>query len=131
MTALVSRDPARAADCAFPSSGRFCVLDIETAPDEEALSLVARGGREAYGRTALHSLTAASTLMFERGEAGFGGFRLESLRTAVSDEPDLLVRLDARLSAVYHAGGGLTTTGFSRCSTSPVGVVRSLGAIST
>ncbi|UAJ10635.1 hypothetical protein [Polymorphobacter megasporae] len=94
----------------FPLSGRFCVLDIETALAEEAIAIADRTRRDTFERISLHSIVAVSTLTFQRDEAGaFGGFELSSLQSASSDEADLLMRLDRVLTPVHDAGGGLLT----------------------
>jgi len=95
---------------AFPASGRFCVLDIETAVADEAVAAVARDHDGGFGRVALHALTAVSTLTFGRDAEGvFADFKLASLETAATDEADLILALDRALRPIHDAGGGLIT----------------------
>ena len=95
---------------ALPASGRFCVLDIETAPGDEMLAIGDRRGGDLGARVSLHSLVAATVLLFERDADGvFGGFRLRSFDASTMDEADLLLRLDVELGSVHASGGGLVT----------------------
>lgn len=92
----------------FPSEGRFCVLDIETAPADELLAIGDARGGSLQARAALHAVVAVSYLMFDRSADGaFERFRLRSLDTDDMGEADLLLRLDRDLSAVHRSGGGL------------------------
>lgn len=94
----------------FPPHGRFCVLDIETAPGDEMLAIGDRRGGDLGARTALHSVVAASVLSFERSPTGgFDGFRLRSFDTGAMDEAELILRLDAELAPTHASGGGMVT----------------------
>lgn len=91
-------------------TGRFAVLDIETAPSDAALSLVGRADRAAGERSALHEMTAFTALTFERSTAGgFAGFAMTTRHHGEGDEPELLAVLSECLDPVHRAGGSLTT----------------------
>ena len=86
--------------------GRMLVLDLETRPDPQAITIVPRG-RE-ISRVALHRITAFSTLSAREEETGeWSAFHLASANE--DDEHALLMELDEQLSGLADSEGLLVT----------------------
>lgn len=93
-----------------PTAGAFVVLDVETAPADEAVALADRRRGEPGERSTLHALTAATVLRFEVGsDFTFAGFSLRSFDCMEQDEGDLVLKLDEELSSAHAAGATLVT----------------------
>ena len=91
-------------------AGRFCVLDIETAPSEGSIAIAAAGERPNVARIALHEVVAAAVLVFDRAADGtFVGWRMTAHGGDGSTEPEVLRSLELELRSGYDAGATLVT----------------------
>ena len=95
---------------AFPATGSFAILDVETAPADEAIAIADCRRGDPGDRTALHSLTAGAVMRFDIGPgAAFSGLSLRSFDAGSGDEGDLVERLDGVLSTAHVKGAALIT----------------------
>lgn len=95
---------------ALPTAGLFVVLDVETAPADEAVALAERRRGEHGERSTLHALTAATALRFEVApDFTFSDFSLRSFDCIDVDESELVLRLDHALKIDHSAGATLIT----------------------
>lgn len=86
------------------------VLDVETAPADEAVALADRRRGEIGERSTLHALTAATVLQFKVApDFAFSNFSLCSFDCIECDEGELVLKLDAVLSSAHAAGATLVT----------------------
>lgn len=91
--------------------GRIGVLDIETAPDPQALALLHARPTKAVTSVAVHRIVALSTLRAEeRSDASWHVFDLQSTaQTEATSEIDMLVKANELLTWLTEDDGMLAT----------------------
>lgn len=94
-----------------PKDGRFAVLDIETAPDPEAVALAKRNvDRRSAGGSALHAIAAAAVLEAKETDDGLWTVtHLHSWSRPDDDEFRILTGIEAVVAEVAAADGTLVT----------------------
>lgn len=90
-------------------SRSLAVLDVETVPCADALSLSTARSRGGHGRTALHRLVSVSVLTAREHSAGFGDVDLRAFAHPEHGERDMLGFADLLLPDPDEPGSVLVT----------------------